>query len=155
MRETLATYERDIDANTASSRTALARKQRGRVANMAQTNEIYGAKENAETQLINQDKLNQQQVADRNITEYNQWDERKAAFDNAVREKRSENDVAFIETLNSGVQDLIARGELRKKEDIDHLLMAISNPNAVEVMRNSGIKMPRALRKKGVTTKKK
>lgn len=155
MRETLATYERDVDANTASSRTALARKQRGRVANMAQTNEIYGAKENAETQLINQDKLNQQQVADRNITEYNQWAERKAAFDNAVREKRSENDVAFIETLNSGVQDLIARGELRKKEDIDHLLMAISNPNAVEVMRNSGIKMPRALRKKGVTTKKK
>ena len=60
MRETLAAYERDVDNNTASSRVALARKQRARFANMLQTNELYSTKENAETELINKDRLNQQ-----------------------------------------------------------------------------------------------
>lgn len=129
MRETLAAYERDIDNNTASSRVALSRKQRARLANMLATNELYGNKENIETELINKDKLNQQSVAHANITDYNRWAESRAAFRNAVLEKKAENDVALAETLNTGVQDLIGRREKRKFENQTIAAIALANPN--------------------------
>lgn len=141
MRESLADYERDIDSGTASSRVALARKQRGRVANMLQTNELYGNKENLETELINKDKLNQQQVADANTTDYNRWQEGKAAFDNAVREKRSENTVSLVETLNAGVQDVITRGEKRNATRENMLTIAASHPNVnPRILKELGVK---------------
>lgn len=129
MRETLAAYERDIDNNTASSRVALARKQRARLANMLAINELYGNKENIETELINKDKLNQQSVAHANIADYNRWAESRAAFRNAILEKKAENDVALAETLNTGVQDLIGRREKRKFENQTIAAMALANPN--------------------------
>lgn len=141
MRESLAAYERDIDTNTASSRVALARKQRARLANMLQTNDLFGNKENMETELINKDKLNQQSVADANIRDYNDWREKKAAFDNAVREKKAENDVSLINTINAGVQDIIGRGEKRKSERQTRLAMAAANPNVnPRILKDLGIK---------------
>lgn len=129
MRETLAAYERDIDNNTASSRVALARKQHARLANMLATNELYGNKENMETELINKDKLNQQSIAHANIADYNRWADSRAAFRNAVFEKKAENDVALAETLNAGVQDLIGRREKRKSENQTITAMALANPD--------------------------
>lgn len=141
MRESLASYERDIDTNTASSRVALARKQRARLANMLQTNELFGNKENIETELINKDKLNQQSVADANIRDYNTWSEKKAAFENAVREKKAENDVSLIGNLNSGIQDIIGRREKRNSERQTRLAMAAANPNVnPRILRDLGIK---------------
>lgn len=141
MRESLAAYERDIDTNTASSRVALARKQRARLANMLQTNDLFGNKENMETELINKDRLNQQSVADANIRDYNDWREKKAAFDNAVREKKAENDVSLINTINAGVQDTIGRGEKRKSERQTRLAMAAANPNVnPRILKDLGIK---------------
>lgn len=140
MRETLAAYERDIDNNTASSRVALARKQRARLANMLATNELYGNKENIETELINKDKLNQQSVAHANIADYNKWAEGRAAFRNAVLEKKAENDVALAETLNAGVQDLIGRREKRKSENQTITAMALANPDLpIEVFYEQGL----------------
>lgn len=141
MRESLAAYERDVDTNTASSRVALARKQRARLANMLQTNELFGNKENIETELINKDRLNQQTVTDANIRDYNTWSEKKAAFENAVREKKAENDVSFINILNAGVQDVIGRREKRKSERQTRLAMAATNPNVnPRILRDLGIK---------------
>lgn len=141
MRESLAAYERDVDTNTASSRVALARKQRARLANMLQTNELFGNKENIETELINKDRLNQQTVTDANIRDYNTWSEKKAAFENAVREKKAENDVSFINILNAGVQDVIGRREKRKSERQTRLAMAAANPNVnPRILRDLGIK---------------
>lgn len=141
MRESLAAYERDIDTNTASSRVALARKQRARLANMLQTNDLFGNKENMETELINKDRLNQQSVADANIRDYNDWREKKAAFDNVVREKKAENDVSLINTINAGVQDIIGRGEKRKSERQTRLAMAAANPNVnPRILKDLGIK---------------
>lgn len=140
MRETLAAYERDIDNNTASSRVALARKQRARLANMLATNELYGNKENMETELINKDKLNQQSVAHANIADYNRWAESRAAFRNAILEKKAENDVALAETLNAGVQDLIGRREKRKSENQTITAMALANPDLpIEVFYKQGL----------------
>lgn len=141
MRETLASYERDIDNNTASSRVALARKQRGRLANTLQTNEIFGNKENMETELQNQDSINQQRVANANTEDYNRWSEGKAAFNNAVAEKRSENTVGLIETLNAGVQDVISRGEKRSATRENMLAMAAASPNVnPRILKDLGVK---------------
>lgn len=140
MRETLAVYERDIDNNTASSNVALARKQRGRLANILSTNELYGNKENAETELINKDKLNQQAIAHANISEYNKWKENKAAFDNAIAEKKSENDVSLINNINTGIQDIINRREKRNSENKTIATMAFANPNLpIELFHDMGI----------------
>lgn len=141
MRETLAAYERNVDSNTASSRVALARKQRARLANMLSTNELYGSKENIETELINKDKLNQQSVADANIRDYNDWSEKKAAFNNAILEKKGENDVSLIDTINTGVQDIINRTEKRKSEKQTRLAFMAANPNVnPRILKTMGIK---------------
>lgn len=116
MRESLAAYERDVNANTASSRVALARKQRARLANVMDTNQLYADKENKETELINKDRLNQQSVADANIRDYNRWAQNKATFDSAVLEKRAENDTALINNINAGIQDLITNRNKRDSE---------------------------------------
>lgn len=68
---------RDIDSNTASSRVSLARKQRVRNAAGQAANELYGNKENIETNLINQDRRNQQSVRQFNAQQYNQYIDRK------------------------------------------------------------------------------
>jgi len=141
MRETAASYERDVDNNTASSRVGLARKQRGRVASMMQTNELYGNKENIETELVNKDSLNQQSVNNANTEDYNRWAEGKASFNNAVAEKRSENTVGLIETLNAGVQDIITRGEKRNATRENMLTMAASHPNVnPRILKDLGVK---------------
>lgn len=147
MRETLASYERDIDNNTGSSRVALARKQRARLAGMLQTNELFGAKENAETELINKDRLNQQAVAEANLQDYNRWSENQAQFKNAVREKRAENKVGVFETINSAVQDGLTRSERRKANDQNIRAIAAGNPNvSPEILETLGIKMPKNLK---------
>jgi len=141
MRESLADYERDIEGNTASSRVSVARKQRGRVANTLQTNELYGNKENLETELVNRDRINQQQVGNANIEDYNRWQEGKSAFNNAVREKRSENTVGLVETLNAGVQDVITRGEKRSATRENMLTMAAASPNVnPRILKDLGVK---------------
>lgn len=147
MRETLSAYERDINANTSSSRVGLQRKQYARLANVLNTNELYGKKENIETELINRDRINQQQVSDRNITEYNQWARGKADFNNAVAEKKSENKVDFINNLTGTVQDLISRRDVRRREDNDLYINEIVNPVTAKVMKGKGIQSRRSKRK--------
>lgn len=134
MRESVAAYERDVNANTASSRVGLQRKQLARMAGILQTNELYGNKENMETQLINKDKLNQQAVADRNVTEYNQWARGKADFNNNIANLKAENKVSYLNNLTNSVQDLIARGDLRRKEDLDRKLIGLANPHGEAVV---------------------
>lgn len=147
MRESLSAYERDISSNTSSSRVALARKQRGRVANILDTNELYGKKENIETDLINKDKLNQQAVTDRNVAEYNNWADRKTQFNNAVRDKKAENKVDLIQNITGSIQDVIARTDERRREDNDVYINEITNPNAAKVMQGYGISSKRYKRR--------
>lgn len=68
----------EIDRNTADSRVALARKQRASISSQQAKNQLEGQKENIETELINRDRLNQQQVALHNVNAYNQWTQAKA-----------------------------------------------------------------------------
>lgn len=122
-------YERQIDANTASSRVALGRKQLGRLNTIKLLNHLYGNKENIETELINRDKLNQQAVTNQNITNYNAWREKKNAFETAIIEKQSENTIGLINSINAGVQNAIGNLEKRLATENNIRAIAAANPN--------------------------
>lgn len=131
---------RDIDSNTASSRVGLARKQRVRNAASQAANELYGNKENIETNLINQDRRNQQSVRQFNAQQYNQYIDRKAAFDNGVREAKVTNINNLFSGINAGIQDMISRYENRKALNNTIGAMRASAPNVDDrIMRDAGV----------------
>lgn len=129
IRDQQQAYERQIDANTASSRVALGRKQLGRLNTIKLLNNIYANKENTETELINKDRLNQQAVANQNITNYNTWKEKKNVFENAIIEKQSENTIGLINSINAGVQNAIGNFEKRLAAENNIRAIAAANPN--------------------------
>lgn len=131
---------RDIDANTASSRVSLARKQRVRNAAGQAANELYGNKENIETNLINQDRRNQQSVRQFNAQQYNQYIDRKTAFDNGIREAKVTNINNLFSGINAGIQDMISRYENRKALNNTIGAMRASAPNVDDrIMRDAGV----------------
>lgn len=131
---------RDIDSNTASSRVSLARKQRVRNAASQAANELYGNKENIETNLINQDRRNQQSVRQFNAQQYNQYIDRKAAFDNGIREAKVTNINNLFSGINAGIQDMISRYENRKALNNTIGAMRASSPNVDDrIMRDAGV----------------
>lgn len=141
IREYLKATNRDIDANTASSRVALARKGIARTNALLQTNNLYATKENAETQLLNQDNMNQQNVAAHNVKMYNRWREGKSNFDNMLLEKRAENTSDLIRGLTTTVQDII--GGVEQRRNINNTLSTIAaaaNPNVTaEILKDLGV----------------
>nr|UWF97217.1 MAG: hypothetical protein [Bacteriophage sp.] len=131
---------RDIDSNTASSRVSLARKQRVRNAAGQAVNELYGNKENIETNLINQDRHNQQSVRQFNAQQYNQYIDRKTAFDNGIREAKVTNINNLFSGINAGIQDMISRYENRKALNNTIGAMRASAPNVDDrIMRDAGV----------------
>jgi hypothetical protein len=131
---------RDIDSNTASSRVSLARKQQVRNAAGQAANELYGNKENIETNLINQDRRNQQSVRQFNAQQYNQYIDRKTAFDNGIREAKVTNINNLFSGINAGIQDMISRYENRKALNNTIGAMRASAPNVDDrIMRDAGV----------------
>lgn len=131
---------RDIDSNTASSHVSLARKQRVRNAAGQAANELYGNKENIETNLINQDRRNQQSVRQFNAQQYNQYIDRKTAFDNGIREAKVTNINNLFSGINAGIQDMISRYENRKALNNTIGAMRASAPNVDDrIMRDAGV----------------
>ncbi len=140
IREYLKATNRDIDANTASSRVALARKGIARTNALLQTNNLYATKENAETQLLNQDNMNQQNVAARNVEMYNRWREGKSNFDNMLLEKHAENTSDLIRGLTTTVQNIIGGIEQRKNINNTLSTVAAANPNVTaEMLKDLGV----------------
>lgn len=131
---------RDIDSNTASSRVGLARKQRVRNAAGQAVNQLYGEKENIETNLINQDRRNQQSVRQFNAQQYNQYIDRKTAFDNGIREAKLTNVNNLFTGINAGIQDMISRYENHKALNNTIGAMRASAPNVDDrIMRDAGV----------------
>lgn len=140
IREYLKATNRDIDSNTASSRVALARKGIARTNALLQTNNLYATKENAETQLLNQDNMNQQNVAARNVEMYNRWREGKSNFDNMLLEKHVENTSDLIRGLTTTAQDIIGGVEQRKNINNTLSTIAAANPNVTaEILKDLGV----------------
>lgn len=140
IREYLKATNRDIDSNTASSRVALARKGIARTNALLQTNNLYATKENAETQLLNRDNMNQQNVAASNVKMYNRWREGKSNFDNMLLEKHAENTSDLIRGLTTTVQDIIGGIEQRKNINNTLSTIAAANPNVTaEILKDLGV----------------
>lgn len=145
LRETAARYEEAVNNNTASSRTALARNQQNRFATALNTNNLYGTKENEETKLINADRLNQQEVANKNIEAYNAWQDKVNAFKNTITEKKAENLVGLTQGITSGITSTIENVQQRMRDDKSILANALSHPNLpIEEFYHNGLISKRA-----------
>lgn len=129
--------------NTASSRTDLARRQRYRNLGIRNTNELYGQKENIETQLINQDILNAQRTSQQNTQLVNDYLRRKSEMDNKLAELDAENKVSLAQNAAGVVGDYFDRRETRNREALDRAVIAASNPNAISYMDNELPKLAR------------
>lgn len=119
----------DINANTSSSRTRLQRLQRTR--NQAQNykNSLRGQKENIETQLINQDRLNKQGVRATNVAAMNDWQNRSAAFRNSIREQKASSLNNVFSGINAELQDMLSRIENRRNYNNTLDIYDATHPN--------------------------
>lgn len=141
MRESLAEYERHINNNTASSRVALARNQRARSETNRNANALYAERENMQNDLINRDRMNQQQVANLNIRDYNEWRTDVNTFENNRRNLKAENNVSLINNINSAVQDMLTRSDQRNSERQTRLALMAAYPNVnPRILRDLGIR---------------
>lgn len=149
IRETMKRGLSDIDANTASSRTGLIRKQRARNLSTDTINQIYGSKENAETELINRNQLNRQQVSAQNVATYNNYlnnrtnaRNAKIAFNNEKTSLRTGAINSMLTGVNAGLQDMVSRIEQRRNFNNNMAVMAASNPNVnFNIFKRAGIKI--------------
>ena len=107
MRESLANYERNINNNTASSQVALVRNRAARLNNILLANNIYANKENKETELINNDRINRGNITAKNIESYNNYQNGLTAFRNSVAEKNAENEVSRISNNIANIQNIV------------------------------------------------
>lgn len=145
LRETAARYEEAVNNNTASSRTALARNQQNRFATALNTNNLYSTKENEETKLINADRLNQQEVANKNVEAYNAWQDKVNAFKNTITEKKAENLVGLTQGITSGITSTIENVQQRMRDDKSILANALSHTNLpIEEFYHNGLISKRA-----------
>ena len=128
---------RDSNENTASSNVAASRNMDAALYGVASKNQLYGNKENAETELINKDKLNQQEVARANAEAYNNYTNNVINFRNTVADKRAENFNGLLNTLNSGVQDAITKHEQRTNFRNSVKASLVSNPDSALLMANA------------------
>lgn len=119
----------DINANTSSSRTRLQRLQRTRNQAQNSKNSLYGQKENIETQLINQDKLNKQGVRATNVAAMNDWQNRSAAFRNSIREQKASSLNNVFSGINAGLQDMLSRIENRRNYNNTLGIYDATHPN--------------------------
>lgn len=136
IRESSQEAYRDIDANTASSSTALARKQR--VRNQAQyaANEQWGLKENKETELINKDKLNLQGVRNRNTNRLNHWAESDANIANMRRRLRGAAVSNLFDNLNKSLQGYIGRRDQRRRDEATERMFNKAYPHGAAMARD-------------------
>lgn len=142
-REQINSMINESKHNTASSRTDLARRQQYRNLGIRNTNEIYGQKENIETQLINQDILNAQRTSQQNTQLVNDYLRLKAEMDNKLAELNAENKVSLAQNAAGVVGDYFDRRETRNREALDRAVIAASNPNAISYMNNELPKLAR------------
>lgn len=139
LRETAAEYDRFVRNNTSSSQTAAGRLQYVRNLLAQQENELYAYKENKETELINQDILNRQNIANTNIGLYNDYRDKVTNFRNTLAEAKGENAVSLVNNLANTVSSALsssAAAATANRDFIGNLIQSGMDPNkAVEMFK--------------------
>lgn len=115
--------------NTSSSNTSLARNQRIMNEGRDARNKLYAYKENAETRLINQDKLNRQGIYAKNVAAYNDWlNKTFVAKTNKLLDKQ-QNLMSLINGIPMAVNNVLGNIETRKSTNDMIRAIAAANPN--------------------------
>lgn len=131
----------DVAHNTASSRGYMQRAGLLRGSGLDYANQLYGAKENYETQLINQDKTNRQSVAAANLERYNAWDTKRHDFFNTIKDKKSENAIThLIQNPASDMARFADNYQKITKYDNDLLMSTIPYPEAFRLIFNPAMR---------------
>lgn len=130
----------DIDAGTASSVAALNRRNLMNTKTADDINKLYGQKENIETELINKDALNQQEVAAKNLQLQTDWNNKVADIQNAKDNAKTQAKVMTLQGLGRAVSNFLGQ-TTQRYEDIQgmrYALAASENGTAYRMM-NSGV----------------
>lgn len=123
----------ETNRNTASSVAAQARGTRLRQLGLNQRNQLRGQQQNIETQLINQNRLNRQQVTNQNIAATNDWRDRVSQFVNDQIVSKTNVDNQIIENVSAGIRDLQLRGDKNRQERNALTAIMASNPEQVNL----------------------
>ena len=123
----------ETNRNTASSVAAQARGTRLRQLGLNQRNQLRGQQQNIETQLINQNRLNRQQVTNQNIAATNDWRDRVSQFVNDQIVSKANVDNQIIENVSAGIRDLQLRGDKNQQERNALTAIMASNPEQVNL----------------------
>lgn len=130
----------DIDAGTASSVAALNRRNLLNTKATDDINKLYAQKENVETELINKDALNQQEVAAQNLKIQSDWANKVADIQNAKDNAKTQAKVMSLQGLGRAVSNFVGQASQRY-EDIQgmrYALAASENGTAYRML-NSGV----------------
>lgn len=114
---------RQVDRDTASSAAALSRKQSIDTGTTEQQNILYGQKENIETELINKDRLNAQNQADKNVATINQYKDQLSDFYNTKIGIRNESINSIVGGIQSGLNDMQTRNDAKKAQQQEEAIL--------------------------------
>ena len=125
---------KDIDANTASSQVALARKRGLRLNSFLQKSKLYGYKENAENELINKERMLQTNEMREDIRDAQNIENQKLQMLAGLVDKRAENATAtnqnIVGSIAGGVDTL-----LNGVNQYEQLLAGLAaNPNGADAV---------------------
>lgn len=129
-----ANVQRNIEENTLSSKVAQNRLNMLGLNTSLNNNQLYAQKENTETQLINQDTMNQQSIRNSNIDSYNQWLAGKTEFDNNKILSKANATASAINGIGQTLGNL-ATGLLQEQQFNNNVeLLKAMNPDAAKVV---------------------
>lgn len=114
---------RQVDRDTVSSAAALSRKQSIDTGTTEQQNILYGQKENIETELINKDRLNAQNQADKNVATINQYKDQLSDFYNTKIGIRNESINSIVGGIQSGLNDMQTRNDAKKAQQQEEAIL--------------------------------
>lgn len=160
LREIAAEYDRFIRNNTSSSQIAAGRLQYARNILGQYENELYAHKENKETELINTDTLNRQNIANENIKLYNDYRDKITNFRNTLAEAEAENTVGLFNNLANTISSALsssAEAASANRDFIGNLIQSGMTPDeAIKMFKHfmSGGKTPTTSRFGGKYPKK-
>ena len=129
VRETEQMNRASVRRNTQSSNTSLAREQRLMNEARGAKNTLYGQKENIETQLINQDRLNRQTVMRDNVKAYNEYLNKLTTAKTVKSQLNVSNINNLISGLTGNVNNILGNIESRKATNNTLRAIAAANPN--------------------------
>ena len=120
---------RDIDANTASSSTALARKINARNNATMAKNKSWQNKFNIQDERINTERKLNSNIDGLNADRFNRWSIQDAAINNAKYQAKANNLGNLMGNISGTVNDVIARIEARRNFNNSLGYIQGANPN--------------------------